>query len=45
MEGERGSSGFKKRKEKAKWNLAAPITILFVSEKMGKGSWRLFTDG
>lgn len=33
------------KKEKAKWNLAAPITILFVSEKMGKGSWRLFTDG
>lgn len=27
--------------KRQKWNLAAPIAILFVSEKMGRGSWRL----
>ena len=30
--------------KKTKWHLASPITILFVSEKMGRGSWRLFAD-
>lgn len=33
----------KEEKKRAKWNLATLITILW--EKMGKGSWRLFTAG
>lgn len=42
-ERQRGSADSNKKKKRQKWNLAAPIIILFVSEKMGRGSCKLLT--